>query len=227
MATFYATDSQASAGGLPVGATQVTNPWIVAGNGTAGASASGVLSVQGITSGTPIPISGSITATNPSVSGTGLAVPADATMVGGSDGTNLRALACSTAGILSVSESNFPTTVDTNVGAVGASTPRSVDGARSLTTVLGSINTASTNITTSAYVQLIASTAAAVTRLYMWNTTGSIIKFATGASPTDFFYLGPGGTATADVAIAASTKISLEALDQTASAGWIFVTGLQ
>lgn len=49
-----------------------------------------------------VPISGSITATNPSVSATGAAVPASATMSGGSDGTNLRALKVSSAGVLSV-----------------------------------------------------------------------------------------------------------------------------
>lgn len=49
-----------------------------------------------------IPITGSITASNPSVSTTGTAVPTSATMVGGSDGTNLKALKVSTAGVLSV-----------------------------------------------------------------------------------------------------------------------------
>lgn len=49
-----------------------------------------------------LPITGSITATNPSVSTTGTAVPTSATMVGGSDGTNLKALKVSTAGVLSI-----------------------------------------------------------------------------------------------------------------------------
>lgn len=39
-----------------------------------------------------LPITGSITATNPSVGSTGAAIPASATMAGASDGTNLRAL---------------------------------------------------------------------------------------------------------------------------------------
>lgn len=49
-----------------------------------------------------VTIAGSITASNPSVSATGAAVPAQATMVGGSDGTNLRALKTSATGVLSV-----------------------------------------------------------------------------------------------------------------------------
>lgn len=51
---------------------------------------------------TPVPISGTVTASNPSVSTTGAAVPASATFVGGSDGTNLRALKVSATGVLSV-----------------------------------------------------------------------------------------------------------------------------
>ncbi len=102
MADFYATNSAASASGDTVTALQGTVPWIVAGGGTAGVSGTAVLTVQGIAGGTALPVSGSITATNPSVSATGAAVPAEATMVGGTDGTNLRALKVDTGGELQV-----------------------------------------------------------------------------------------------------------------------------
>ena len=49
-----------------------------------------------------IPITGSITASNPSVSATGSAVPAQGTMVAGTDGTNLRALKTDASGELQV-----------------------------------------------------------------------------------------------------------------------------
>jgi hypothetical protein len=48
----------------------------------------------------PVPVTGSLSLANSSVSATGSAVPADATMVGGSDGTNLRALSVTAAGVL-------------------------------------------------------------------------------------------------------------------------------
>jgi len=63
---------------------------IVVGAGTAGSPAGGVLSIQGVGSGTPVPISGSITATNASVGTLGSAIPASGTQVGASDGTNLQ-----------------------------------------------------------------------------------------------------------------------------------------
>jgi hypothetical protein len=75
-----------------VAVTQSTSPWIVAGGGTAGAPGTAVLTVQGISGGTAIPISGTVTANNASVSATGSGVPADATYIGGlSTGGNLTA----------------------------------------------------------------------------------------------------------------------------------------
>lgn len=55
---------------------------IVVGDGVAGTPAGGVTSIQGVSGGTPVPISGSISATNPSVGATGSAVPLSATYLG-------------------------------------------------------------------------------------------------------------------------------------------------
>jgi hypothetical protein len=74
----------------------------IVGSGTAGNPATGVVTIQGISSGTPIPISGSITANNPSVGVTGSAVPADATLIGGTDGTNLRGISVTSAGLVNI-----------------------------------------------------------------------------------------------------------------------------
>ncbi len=128
MADFYATYSASTAGGAPTTVTQGTNPWIVAGQGTAGVAATGVVTVQGITSGTPIPISGSITATNPSVSATGAAIPASATMIGGSDGTDLRAAKVSAAGLVSVDGSAVTQPVSGTVAVTQSTSPWVVSG---------------------------------------------------------------------------------------------------
>ncbi len=63
---------------------------IVVGAGTAGSPAGGVISIQGVTSGTPIPISGSVTSVNDSIGVNGALIPASSTQIGGSDGTNLQ-----------------------------------------------------------------------------------------------------------------------------------------
>lgn len=68
-----------------VTADQGTSPWIVAGGGTAGTPATGVVTIQGISGGFPIPISGTILASNPSVGLTGAVAPTSATEIGGID----------------------------------------------------------------------------------------------------------------------------------------------
>ena len=65
---------------------------IVVGAGSAGTPVGGVLTIQGVSGGTPLPVSGTITASNPSVGTTGSAVPASASQIGGSDGTNLQSV---------------------------------------------------------------------------------------------------------------------------------------
>lgn len=63
---------------------------VVAGAGTAGTPAGGVITIQGDPSGTAIPVTGSVTVSNASVSANGSTIPASSTQVGGSDGTNLQ-----------------------------------------------------------------------------------------------------------------------------------------
>jgi len=84
MSTFYA---QYPATGVSTVTVQT-----VQGEGTPGVQTGGVLTVQGDPSGTPIPVSGIVTATNPSVGATGNAVPADATYAGMNVGGNLTGL---------------------------------------------------------------------------------------------------------------------------------------
>lgn len=75
-----------------VAVTQSTSPWIVAGGGTAGTPGTAVLTVQGITGGTPVPVSGTVTAANASVSTIGATAPTSGTLISGVDlSGNLRA----------------------------------------------------------------------------------------------------------------------------------------
>ena len=82
---------------------------VMVGAGTAGTSVGGVLSIQGVTGGTPMPISGSITATNPSVGTVGSAPPTSATLIGGSNGSDLFALSVDASGHPIVIGNSTPT----------------------------------------------------------------------------------------------------------------------
>lgn len=162
--------------------------------GTAGTASADVITVQGIASMTPLQIADN---------GDSLTV----------DGT--------------VAASNLPATVDTNVGAAGASTLRTVAAGNPISNAIVASNAyASTNVTTAAYVELIASTANAINTLCLSDSSGSIIKVATGAaaSEVDRIYLPGGGSGCFQVNIAASTRVSLRAIDASATSGYFLLT---
>lgn len=208
---------------LPTGAsTSAKQPAL----GTAGTASSDVITVQGIASMTPLLVT---------QSGSGTQQPTNVAQFGGSNvvtGTGV-----SGAGIprmtvssdSSLSATNFPATVDVNSGVVGASTIREIPASHAVASnILANNSYAATNVTTSAYVQLIASTTNALNIVCMSNSSGSIIKVATGAaaSEVDRFYVPGGGSLCYPLNIAASTRISLEALDATASTGYFLLTGM-
>ena len=156
-------------------------------------------------------IAGTISATNTANGNTGAAVPVQATQIGGSDGTNLRAIKVSSAGVVSVDGSGSTQPV-TQQGRVKANTP--------------SFNTnSSSNITTSAYLQLVASTTSACTAVEVYNQSASSIYFATGGAgaEVDQFIIPPGGNGLLPITIAASTRISVKAVDATANSGSLIV----
>lgn len=122
MATFYA-QYPATTG---VSAGSVTT---VQGEGTAGTPVGGLLTVQGDPAGTPIPVTGSITATNPSVAPTGAAVPADATYAGMNVGGNLTGLTGTVNGLQTVINAAIPagTAIIGKVG-IDQTTPGTTNG---------------------------------------------------------------------------------------------------
>ena len=90
-------------------------------------------------------------------------------------------------------------------------------------------NYASVNLTTSAYVQVTASTTGDINRLYIADTSGSAIILATGAagSEVDRLYIGPGGNeAPYELNIPSGTRVAIKALDVNATSGRIIITAL-
>jgi len=80
---------KAKTASLPVTLASDEDAVSVDGQGTAGTPVGGVVSVQGVAGGQPIPVSG--IASNPSVGTDNAAKPSSDTLIGGSDGTNLQA----------------------------------------------------------------------------------------------------------------------------------------
>lgn len=93
------------------------------------------------------------------------------------------------------------------------------------------INTAVTNITTGAYVQLSASTPILTGKIVVTNQTSSIIIIAFGAAGSEVGIFAINATSNAviplSVILPSTSRISLEAVDATASSGWVTVSLLQ
>ncbi len=116
---------------------------------------------------------------------------------------------------------------DTNTGLVGADTLRFVEGGR--TRGIAPVSYDHTvPVTTAAYTQIIASTAAEVTSLYVSDTSGSFIILAVGGAGTevDQIYLSPGFAGWIPLRIAASSRIAIKALNTNTAAGLFIISGL-
>jgi hypothetical protein len=83
----------------------------------------------------------------------------------------------------------------------------------------------STSVTTSAYVQLTASTVSAVNKIEIFDSSGEALILAVGGagSEVDQLYIFPGGNGPVDLAIPASSRISVKAKTATASAGFLAI----
>jgi hypothetical protein len=87
----------------------------------------------------------------------------------------------------------------------------------------------SVNVTTGTYVQVVASTSAAIRRLYVFDSSGSVIILATGAAASESpqIYITPGGTSYPyELAIPAGTRLAIKALDTSATSGQIVINAL-
>lgn len=187
---------------------------------------SGDLQVDVLSSALP---SGAATETTLSAINTKTPALGQTTMAGSSPvaiASNQSAIPVSQSGTWTVVTSSFPTTVDVNVGAASTSTIRTTEGSR---TYADSANNAyaSVNVTTGAWVQLIASTAAAINLLCVTDTGGQVMELGTGAaaSETRIMLVATGWSACLPIRIAASTRISVRAVTATANTGNLTITG--
>lgn len=81
----------------------------------------------------------------------------------------------------------------------------------------------STNVTTAAYVQLIASTSATTNTVEIFDSSGETLVFAIGGagSEVDQFYINPGGNGQISFTIPSGTRISIKAITSSANTGYI------
>jgi hypothetical protein len=97
------------------------------------------------------------------------------------------------------------------------------------TTAVLSLNTATTNVTTGAFVVLSASLPFAPSQIIVTNATTSVLKFSYGPSGSEVDFVGVGGSATIVIEqlskhLVTGTRFAVEAISGTASSGYILVS---
>jgi hypothetical protein len=233
---------------LPTGAsTSAKQPAL----GTAGTASADVITVQGIAGATAVivdgsgstqPVSGTVTAN----AGTGNFTVAQATAAN----LNARIIGTGTpgapsAGILTIqgsdintatpvamrgdSDPGIPSTKVLTIQGVSTGTKIPVDNQGRSKGWLATYDYTGGSVTTAAYTALVGSTANKCNQLYIADTSGSAMILATGGvgSEVDQLYIGPGGSdAPYELAIPAGSRITIKALDTTASVGRMIITAL-
>lgn len=124
---------------------------------------------------------------------------------------------------------------DFGTGTAGAQTLRVVQASNSPASSGRSysdsayLSYSSSNVTTGAWVQLIASTAAAINSLTIFSSCGETIELGTGASSSEArkLLIPPGGLdGPVDLSIASGTRVSLRGVSGNCTSGQISLTGL-
>ena len=87
---------------------------------------------------------------------------------------------------------------------------------------VNALSYSSTNVTTSAYVTLVSSSPITVSKIQVCDTSGKILKLAQGAasSEVDFCTIQVSGCVVVPVFIPAGTRISIRAIDASATSGY-------
>ncbi len=115
------------------------------------------------------------------------------------------------------SANSIPVVIASDQGAI----PETVNGNTPLQFVRNDYSI--TNVTTGAYVQLIASTSGTTNVIEIFDSSGQTLKIAFGAAgfEVDQFIVFPGGNGRITCKIASGTRVSIKALSGTASTGEI------
>lgn len=207
--------------------TDGTNTITIKAASTPAAAADPAL-VVAISPNNTIPISGTVTATNPANGSTGAAVPAQANYIGVNSGGNLTGL---TFGQATMANS-IPVVIASNQGSLSIGALPAGSNVIGYTKQSGlSIATtpvynsySSTNITTSAYTQLVASTTSQTNWVDIFDSSGQAMILAVGAAGSEVavLYVPPGGIS-CPLFITSANRISYKALTGNATSGYLLL----
>ena len=126
-----------------------------------------------------------------------------------------------------ISVENLPATVAVDAGSHTASTIRVTEGSRSYSES-ALLDYSLSPVTTGAWVQVDASTAGAINLLCLTDQSGQVMELGSGAaaSETIIFLIAPGFSGCIPLRIAAGVRLSVRAVSDTASSGYLIISGM-
>lgn len=209
-------------------------------SGTVAATQSGTWNITDITGTVSLP-TGAATAANQTTANTSLSSIATNTSNTATNTSNINGKlnndygAASGALRTAAQVGNASGVADFNTGTAGAQTLRVVQasnspqGAGRAYSDSTYMSYSSTNVTTGAWVQLDASTAAAINELYIFSSCGETLELGTGAAASEsrVLLIPPGGLdGKVSLAIASGTRLALRGVSGNCTSGQITLTGL-
>lgn len=214
------------------GNTANTTPWLFTinqGGNSATVSAGGALKVDA--SGSTQPVSGTVAVSNlPTTVDTNFGAAGSSTLRSASIPGNASGIADFNYGSGGAQTLRVAAMLGLGSAVVSASNPVPVTASGSGRTYSDSVQLSysSTNVTTAAFVQLIASTAAAISSLTIFNGCAESLILATGAAASEVtkYLIPPGGIdGSFLLTIASGTRISVKGITGTCSTGQLVLTG--
>ena len=112
-------------------------------------------------------------------------------------------------------------------GAADATTMRVTEGSRTYGDSFAQ-NYSSGNVTTAAWTQLIATTAADINLLCITDQSGQVMELGVGAAASEsrIFLVAPGFSGCIPIRIASGSRVAVKAVSATASSGYLTISGL-
>lgn len=166
------------------------------------------------------------------VNANGVGAVTDLIIVGGVSGGNAYQMAVSATGEVSVESNQLPAALGSTTSAnslpVVVASDQVLNSKQSGKAIANSPvrnDYSSVNVTTAAYVQLVASLTSATTEIEIFDSSGQTLVLAVGAaaSEVDQIFVFPGGQGRTPLAIAAGSRVSIKAVSATASVGEISI----
>lgn len=153
------------------------------------------------------------TGLNATIAAKGAASPADVVQVGVVTAGNVNPITTGST----TSANSIPVVIASDQ----ANVPTKLAGKSAVTFVRNDYS--SVNVTTAAYVQLIASTPSAASEIFIFDSSGQTLKLAFGGAgvEVDQMLIVPGGNGEVPLAVPASTRVSIKAVSATANVGEI------